>query len=93
MSADLLALLEQTRPDLSPAERLALIEATPDRSGAKAPQKPAGRRVGSRPRHRYLHGVTPLLGCLWANAADKLQALIETMVELIEESGGSVGHA
>ena len=26
-------------------------------------------------------------------AAHKLHALIETMVELIEESGGSVGHA
>ncbi len=25
-------------------------------------------------------------------AADKLQALIETMVALLEESGGSVGH-
>jgi len=32
-------------------------------------------------------------GRLWANAADKLQALIETMVELIEEPGGSTGHA
>ncbi len=28
-----------------------------------------------------------------AEAADKLQALIETMVKIIEESGGSVGHA
>ncbi len=27
-----------------------------------------------------------------AEAANKLQALIETMVKLIEESGGSVGH-
>jgi RIO-like serine/threonine protein kinase len=26
-------------------------------------------------------------------AADRLQALVETMVKLIEESGGSVGHA
>jgi hypothetical protein len=28
-----------------------------------------------------------------AEATDKLQALIETMVALLEESGGSVGHA
>ncbi len=27
-----------------------------------------------------------------AGAADKLQALIETMVQLLEESGGSVGY-
>jgi AraC-like DNA-binding protein len=47
MSADLLALLEQTRPDLSPAERLALIADTPD---ARAPEKPVRRVVGARPR-------------------------------------------
>ncbi len=28
-----------------------------------------------------------------AEAADKLQGLIETMVAILEESGGSVGHA
>lgn len=50
MSADLLALLEQTRPDLSPAERLALIDATPDRDRSKPAGKPVGARVGSRPR-------------------------------------------
>jgi DNA-binding transcriptional ArsR family regulator len=47
MTADLLALLERQRPDLSPAERLALIADTPD---ARATEKPAQRRVGSRPR-------------------------------------------
>ena len=35
------------------------------------------------------YGTDPNL----AEAADKLQALIKTMVGLLEESGGSVGHA
>jgi hypothetical protein len=47
MSADLLALLERQRPDLSPTERLALIADTPD---ARPTEKPAQRRVGSRSR-------------------------------------------
>ncbi len=47
MTADLLALLERQRPDLSPAERLALVESTPD---AKRAGKPVQARVGARPR-------------------------------------------
>jgi hypothetical protein len=35
------------------------------------------------------YGPDPAL----AEAADKLRTLIRTMVDLLEESGGSVGHA
>ncbi len=91
--ADLLRLLELAHPGRPQADLLAMIEATPGQPRAKPTGKPVQRRVGSQPANSGLDGKTPLLGCLWASAADKLQALIETMVELIEESGGSAGHA
>ncbi len=47
MNATLLQLLEKMRPDLTPAEREALVEATPD---AKPAEKPVQARRGSRPR-------------------------------------------
>ncbi len=47
--SDLLRLLEATRPDLSPAEMVALIAATPD-APARATRKPVQARRGSRPR-------------------------------------------
>ncbi len=50
MPDDLLRLLEIAHPGKSHAELLAIIEATPDARPAKSPQKPAQRRVGSRPR-------------------------------------------
>lgn len=50
MSEDLLRLLEQAYPGRSQADLLAMIEATPDARPVRAPEKPAQRRVGSRPR-------------------------------------------
>ncbi len=49
MNATLLQLLEKTRPDLTPAEREALVDATPD-AKPKAAGKPVQARRGSRPR-------------------------------------------
>jgi hypothetical protein len=54
VSQDLLALLELTRPELTPAEREAIVAATPDAvanpATARASQKPARSRSGSRAR-------------------------------------------
>ncbi len=47
--ADLLRLLELAHPGRPQADLLAMIEATPD-APTKGSQKPAQRRVGSRPR-------------------------------------------
>jgi AraC-like DNA-binding protein len=47
--ADLLRLLELAHPGRPQADLLAMIEATPD-ARAKGSEKPAGRRVGARPR-------------------------------------------
>ena len=57
-----------------------------------APQRPEFiKRAVTAVRQEFEHkyGPDPETG----EAVDKLQALIETMVRIIEETGGTVGHA
>jgi DNA-binding transcriptional ArsR family regulator len=99
MTADLLALLEQTRPDLTLAERLALIADTPD---AKAPQKPAQRRIGSRPRtsasmeRRRSWAASgrlpPKLACRFTIAEQAVLAVVAVKVAEHGACGLTIGH-
>lgn len=101
MTADLLRLLEQTRPDLSPAEREALIAATPDRAPRKPqdgkhhgagtfpirkPQRPPVRAIAIE-RRRRLASSGPLPPSIACRYTVGQQAVLRIVGDEIRDKG------